>query len=69
MPIDHFFESLAAHRGNKAIGVVLSGHHPDEYSTHAVPLRSTDIENGLLAASHVSVSVWRKPWPGIGVTT
>ena len=28
-PIDHFFESLAAHRGNKAIGVVLSGSASD----------------------------------------
>ncbi len=29
LPIDHFFESLAAHRGNKAIGVVLSGNASD----------------------------------------
>jgi two-component system CheB/CheR fusion protein len=29
LPIDHFFESLASHRGNKAIGVVLSGNASD----------------------------------------
>ncbi|MDR3403713.1 MAG: chemotaxis protein CheB [Chthoniobacter sp.] len=29
LPIDHFFESLAEHRGNKAIGVVLSGNASD----------------------------------------
>ncbi len=29
LPIDHFFASLAAHRGNKAIGVVLSGNASD----------------------------------------
>jgi len=28
-PIDHFFSSLAAHRGNKAIGIVLSGNASD----------------------------------------
>jgi two-component system CheB/CheR fusion protein len=29
LPIDHFFQSLASHRGNKAIGVVLSGNASD----------------------------------------
>jgi two-component system CheB/CheR fusion protein len=29
LPVDHFFASLAAHRGNKAIGVVLSGNASD----------------------------------------
>ena len=29
LPVDHFFGSLAAHRGNKAIGVVLSGNASD----------------------------------------
>ena len=29
LPVDHFFESLASHRGNKAIGVVLSGNASD----------------------------------------
>ena len=29
LPIDHFFETLALHRGNKAIGVVLSGNASD----------------------------------------
>src|SRR4029077_13277984 len=29
LPIDHFFLSLAEHRGNRAIGVVLSGNASD----------------------------------------
>ncbi len=29
LPVDHFFQSLASHRGNKAIGVVLSGNASD----------------------------------------
>lgn len=29
MPVDHFLGSLASHRGNKAIGVVLSGNAAD----------------------------------------
>ena len=29
LPIDRFFQSLAAHRGNQAIGVVLSGNATD----------------------------------------